>query len=176
MNRLSLMFFSSKESSTFNSYLNDETEAVPTEEERLYFESLNKIDSTSVEKVLDDEDDDLEFQLPNPPYQSSRCQSNPNPMLNELNPFNSDQSLNFHNYSTDSYNNKWRTQPCLFYQKYGYCRKGDACNYSHDIPVTGKQFISVDKLYRTKPCKYFFKTGTCRKGDNCNYSHDLSVC
>ena len=72
--------------------------------------------------------------------------------------------------------NKWRTQPCLFYQKYGYCRKGDECNYSHNVPVTGKQFVSVDKLYRTKPCKYFFTEGYCRKGDNCNYSHDASVC
>ncbi|KAL7714594.1 C3H1-type domain-containing protein [Entamoeba marina] len=207
--------FSSRESSTFNSFLNDEIEAIPTDEERLYFESLKKIDHINVAKVLDDDDndnngynnnedidvydydydyiddddneeeedidnddtDDGNDELGYCVNQSTiRCQSNPNPISTDLYPINVGHLMDLRNQSVNSISSKWRTQPCLYYQKYGCCRKGEACNYSHDVSVTGKQFVSIDKLFRTKPCKYFFKTGTCRKGENCNYSHDINVC
>lgn len=78
---------------------------------------------------------------------------------------------------------KYGTKPCLFYMQNGYCKKGDACTFSHDVPVRcqdtttspQKPFVSVEKLYRTKPCKYFFETGTCRKGEHCNFSHDVHL-
>ena len=101
-------------------------------------------------------------------YQNINQPQNKRMLMNPMNPM----QPNVDNTPTD----KWRTKPCLFYQEYGFCRKGDNCNYSHDIPITKKQFVAIDKLYRTKPCKYFFLTGKCRKGDNCNYSHDIAVC
>lgn len=71
---------------------------------------------------------------------------------------------------------KWRTQPCAYYQANGFCKKGDKCNFSHEIPhQTPKPFVPADQLYRTKPCHFFFTTGVCRKGENCNFSHDPTI-
>lgn len=71
---------------------------------------------------------------------------------------------------------KWRTQPCAYFQANGFCKKGDKCNFSHEIPhQTNKPFVPADQLYRTKPCHFFFTTGVCRKGENCNFSHDPTI-
>ncbi|EMD43930.1 zinc finger c-x8-c-x5-c-x3-h type domain containing protein [Entamoeba histolytica HM-1:IMSS-B] len=173
--------FSSQDTSTMNSFAMDELDAIPTEEEKSYFESLQKLDpSFNMDKMLDDDDDndnEANEQFPTPtPYvlSTTRPQSNPNPIASQILSHSLENQLILEYSHQDKYPNKWRTQPCLFFQRYGFCRKGDECNFSHEIPISGKQFVSVDKLFRTKPCKYFFTTGTCRKGENCNYSHDTS--
>ncbi|ELP85173.1 hypothetical protein EIN_082550 [Entamoeba invadens IP1] len=217
--------FSSQENSMLSSFVSDELDAVPTEEEKKYFMSLQKTDPMFSKIIGDDEEEEeMENKKTGTPELNSQCigksdsdeQDKDQPyetdskekvdkkpafkatvssklfdiqappfVHNEFfgNPFKRPQSNPSHFNGPEQldiplqepYQNKWRTQPCLFYQRYGFCRKGDECNFQH-IPSTGKQFISVDQLYRTKPCKYFFTTGTCRKGDNCNYSHDVSVC
>ena len=75
---------------------------------------------------------------------------------------------------------KFKTQPCTYFMKYGYCRKEDNCKYSHDTNFIKAYYQnnikpqSFETMYRRKPCKYFFENGYCSKGKHCNFSHDVS--
>ena len=80
---------------------------------------------------------------------------------------------------------------CMYWKMYGYCNKGDACNYSHLPQFKGvapptKRIPDVCKFYLQDtcqkgsncnyyheefPCKYFHKGLTCYQGDNCKFSH-----
>ncbi|EDR27058.1 hypothetical protein EDI_000830 [Entamoeba dispar SAW760] len=102
-----------------------------------------------MDKMLDDDDNEESEQFPTPtPYvlNTTRPQSNPNPIASQILSHSLENQLILEYSHQDKYPNKWRTQPCLFFQRYGFCRKGDDCNFSHEIPVSGKQFVSVDKL------------------------------
>ena len=125
-------------------------------------------------------------------FNSFNCSNAQNPIhtmnsihtINSINTMNSINSINTMNSVDEKGENemkekvslKWRTQPCAYFQANGFCKKGDKCNFSHEIPHQSvKPFVPADQLYRTKPCHFFFTTGVCRKGENCNFSHDPTI-
>ena len=78
---------------------------------------------------------------------------------------------------------KFKTQPCTYFMKYGYCRKENNCSFSHDANfikayyqnLNNTKLKPIEALFRTKPCRYFFENGVCTKGAHCNFSHDPSL-
>lgn len=49
-------------------------------------------------------------------------------------------------------------KPCRFFNRDGGCKKGDACEFLHEV----KKSVPV--------CRFFAK-GTCNKGDACEFKH-----
>ena len=65
---------------------------------------------------------------------------------------------------------------CKFFRDTGYCKKGNQCDFSHDLvlcQVVSSQPTANDKKYKGI-CSYFRDRGYCRKGDQCDFSHDLT--
>jgi len=65
---------------------------------------------------------------------------------------------------------------CKFFRETGYCKKGNQCDFSHDLvlcQVVSSQPTANDKKYKGI-CSYFRDRGYCRKGDQCDFSHDLT--
>mmetsp|Transcript_32500 Transcript_32500/g.68670 ORF Transcript_32500/g.68670 Transcript_32500/m.68670 type:complete len:317 (-) Transcript_32500:3151-4101(-) len=58
------------------------------------------------------------------------------------------------------------TSLCRFYFHSGYCRRGDACRFSHDA-----HGMTREEALKTIQCPYF-ATGSCRYGEYCELSHD----
>ena len=49
-------------------------------------------------------------------------------------------------------------KPCRFFNRDGGCKKGDACEFSHEVKKV------------TPTCRFFAK-GNCNKGDACEFRH-----
>jgi Zinc finger C-x8-C-x5-C-x3-H type (and similar)/Zinc finger domain/CCCH-type zinc finger/RNA-binding, Nab2-type zinc finger len=78
----------------------------------------------------------------------------------------------------------WEVRPCRFYMESGYCRKGDECQFGHEVDTRSMQDGQNDRptewqnsnnkefaARRTQPCKYFVE-GNCNKGDRCIFLHE----
>lgn len=59
-------------------------------------------------------------------------------------------------------NNDQFQKPCFYYLE-GRCKKGNNCEFSHDIKP----------IIKTELCKYWLN-GSCIKGEQCVYSHEKS--
>ena len=202
-NEESLLFeiVSSQENSAYNSFANDEMDYIPTEFERNYFEELSRVlgeemDDNEIllmqQEMKDDHQQQHQEMLEENPFHvniiewsmidslnlcpmeitNTQQEKIPNSLFSVPNLI--DEKIE--NETKDKVSLKWRTQPCAYFQANGFCKKGDKCNFSHEIPhQSNKPFVPADQLYRTKPCHFFFTTGVCRKGENCNFSHDPSI-
>ena len=62
------------------------------------------------------------------------------------------------------------------YEKYGYCKKKEACPYFHPSEVCKKEFcdVKVCTFRHPKPCR-FFAIGICKFLDSCRYDHKKVV-
>ncbi|CAH8843356.1 unnamed protein product [Trichobilharzia szidati] len=69
------------------------------------------------------------------------------------------------------YNARYKTQPCVHYQKYKHCPLGDNCHFAHG-PEDLKHPQSHPK-YRTRICTNYSETGDCPFGNNCYFLHKL---
>ena len=58
------------------------------------------------------------------------------------------------------------SQPCKFYQE-GDCKKGNNCNFLHEMPTSNQRKRDI--------CKFYLQ-GFCGKGDHCNFMHEEFPC
>lgn len=58
------------------------------------------------------------------------------------------------------------SQPCKFYQE-GDCKKGNNCNFLHEMPTSNQKKRDI--------CKFYLQ-GFCGKGDHCNFMHEEFPC
>ncbi|CAL8091524.1 unnamed protein product [Calicophoron daubneyi] len=67
------------------------------------------------------------------------------------------------------YNARYKTQPCLHYQKYKRCPLGENCHFAHGP----EELLHPQEhpKYRTRVCKNFAQTGTCPFGRSCYFLH-----
>ncbi|VEL09549.1 unnamed protein product [Protopolystoma xenopodis] len=76
------------------------------------------------------------------------------------------------------YNARYKTEPCLHYQRHRRCPLEGNCHFAHG-PQELRQANDHPK-YRTRPCKNFFLTGICPFGSTCFFQHHppsrLSAC
>ena len=61
---------------------------------------------------------------------------------------------------------KKKRQTCRFFSKPQGCRKGEECNFSHDVRYP----VGIKK--RKSKCRFFQRPGGCRNGDQCRFSHE----
>ncbi|KAI9593163.1 hypothetical protein BDF19DRAFT_448776 [Syncephalis fuscata] len=61
---------------------------------------------------------------------------------------------------------------CFQWQKDGYCERGDACPYSHEVPpeIAREAMKAPNQI-----CRALRTHGTCPLGIRCPWSHDLSA-
>ncbi|VDM00339.1 unnamed protein product [Schistocephalus solidus] len=71
------------------------------------------------------------------------------------------------------YNARYKSQPCLHYQKYKRCPLGEDCHFAHGPAEL--QHPQCHPKFRTRPCKNFLLTGTCPFGDGCYFQHDTDL-
>ncbi|GAA38838.1 tristetraprolin [Clonorchis sinensis] len=71
------------------------------------------------------------------------------------------------------YNARYKTQPCLHYQKHKRCPLGENCHFAHG-PEELLHPQSHPK-YRTRMCMNFLYTGTCPFGKKCYFVHPVST-
>ncbi|VDP70658.1 unnamed protein product [Echinostoma caproni] len=67
------------------------------------------------------------------------------------------------------YNARYKTQPCLHYQKYKRCPLGDNCHFAH-----GPEELLHPQMhpkYRTRVCLNYAQTGVCPFGKHCYFLH-----
>ncbi|KAF8569152.1 hypothetical protein P879_05463 [Paragonimus westermani] len=69
------------------------------------------------------------------------------------------------------YNARYKTQPCLHYQKYKRCPLGDNCHFAHG-PNELMHPQSHPK-YRTRLCMNYMRTGLCPFGNKCYFLHSI---
>ncbi|KAF6776898.1 hypothetical protein AHF37_03758 [Paragonimus kellicotti] len=69
------------------------------------------------------------------------------------------------------YNARYKTQPCLHYQKYKRCPLGDNCHFAHG-PHELMHPQSHPK-YRTRLCMNYVRTGLCPFGNKCYFLHSI---
>ncbi|CAH8506807.1 unnamed protein product [Heterobilharzia americana] len=70
------------------------------------------------------------------------------------------------------YNARYKTQPCLHYQKYKHCPLGDNCHFAHGPEEL--KYPQFHPKYRTRVCINYAKTGNCPFGKNCYFLHSLT--
>lgn len=63
---------------------------------------------------------------------------------------------------------------CRFFQKNGWCMRGDGCWHVHVEGPAGATGVGAPTGAR-EVCQFFMKTGTCKWGDSCHHSHDGSM-
>ncbi|TPP59374.1 Zinc finger protein 36 C3H1 type 1 [Fasciola gigantica] len=69
------------------------------------------------------------------------------------------------------YNARYKTQPCLHYQKYKRCPLGDNCHFAHGPDEL--LHPQMHPKYRTRVCLNFAQTGTCPFGKQCYFLHAI---
>lgn len=57
---------------------------------------------------------------------------------------------------------------CQFYARAGWCKYGDACKHSHDLPNAPAAPVPGNS---GEPCLFFARAGWCKYGDTCKHSH-----
>ncbi|KAA0185087.1 Zinc finger protein 36 C3H1 type 1 [Fasciolopsis buskii] len=67
------------------------------------------------------------------------------------------------------YNARYKTQPCLHYQKYRRCPLGDNCHFAHGPDEL--LHPQMHPKYRTRVCLNYAQTGTCPFGKQCYFLH-----
>ncbi|KAL7053090.1 hypothetical protein AAHC03_0675 [Spirometra sp. Aus1] len=67
------------------------------------------------------------------------------------------------------YNARYKSQPCLHYQKYKRCPLGEDCHFAHGPAEL--QHPQCHPKFRTRPCKNFLLTGSCPFGSACYFLH-----
>ncbi|XP_018647194.1 zinc finger protein, putative [Schistosoma mansoni] len=67
------------------------------------------------------------------------------------------------------YNARYKTQPCLHYQKYKHCPLGDNCHFAHG--PNELKYPQFHPKYRTRICMNYANNGTCPYGNNCYFLH-----
>lgn len=78
-------------------------------------------------------------------------------------------------------------RPCRFFNRDDGCKKGDACEFSHEVVV--KKYVPTCRFFAKGACNKgdacefrhvvkktqktcsFFAAGSCKKGDNCDFKH-----
>ena len=131
------------------------------------------------EEYDSEEDEEENDQIPNPDYSSPPSDQDILQMMNNYCSVLMQQVIP----PKSSKHHKFKTQPCTYFMKYGYCRKEDKCCFSHDANFIKAYYQDsnniplkpIEVLFRTKPCRYFFENGFCTKGEHCNFSHDESL-
>ncbi|VDK83136.1 unnamed protein product [Dibothriocephalus latus] len=71
------------------------------------------------------------------------------------------------------YNARYKSQPCVHYQKYKRCPLGEDCHFAHGPAEL--QHPQCHPKFRTRPCKNFLLTGTCPFGSGCYFLHDTTL-
>ncbi|CAH8490263.1 unnamed protein product [Schistosoma turkestanicum] len=67
------------------------------------------------------------------------------------------------------YNARYKTQPCLHYQKYKHCPLGDNCHFAHGPDEL--KYPQFHPKYRTRVCMNYANSGNCPFGRNCYFLH-----
>ncbi|CAH8526204.1 unnamed protein product [Schistosoma margrebowiei] len=67
------------------------------------------------------------------------------------------------------YNARYKTQPCLHYQKYKHCPLGDNCHFAHGPDEL--KYPQFHPKYRTRICINYANNGHCPFGSNCYFLH-----
>ncbi|CAI2727433.1 unnamed protein product [Schistosoma spindalis] len=67
------------------------------------------------------------------------------------------------------YNARYKTQPCLHYQKYKHCPLGDNCHFAHG--PNELKYPQFHPKYRTRICINYANNGHCPFGSNCYFLH-----
>lgn len=65
---------------------------------------------------------------------------------------------------------KYKTELCRNYTKFGCCKYGDYCMYAHGPHQLMPK--SVPHNYRTKMCKHY-TSGYCPYGNRCQFLHEI---
>jgi len=65
----------------------------------------------------------------------------------------------------------YKTRMCKIFEKQGWCKYGDRCNYAHSREeiVQRKNTRSAD--HKTRICKAYMRSGNCPYGDRCTFAH-----
>ncbi|VDQ04202.1 unnamed protein product [Trichobilharzia regenti] len=67
------------------------------------------------------------------------------------------------------YNARYKTQPCVHYQKHKHCPLGENCHFAH-----GPEDLKHPEFhpkYRTQNCYNYARTGDCPYGEKCFFVH-----
>lgn len=68
------------------------------------------------------------------------------------------------------FNIRYKTQPCMHFQKHRKCPAGDNCHFAHGPDELRR--AQQHPKYKTQPCVHFSKTGDCPFGDACFFLHN----
>ncbi|KAK4469976.1 hypothetical protein MN116_007473 [Schistosoma mekongi] len=67
------------------------------------------------------------------------------------------------------YNARYKTQPCVHYQKHKHCPLGDNCHFAHGPDEL--KYPQFHPKYRTRVCLNYANSGNCPFGRNCYFLH-----
>lgn len=69
--------------------------------------------------------------------------------------------------------NKYKTDLCENFEKYGKCKYGNNCQFAHGMEELRKK--KVPKSYKTVLCDNWVRYGKCRYGSKCKFIHNKAI-